>query len=228
MKEIKKLVKDLLVRVAQQACVLCQENSLKSFSCSDGRLYFACDSCDYIFLNPEQRLSLAAERERYLEHDNNVQDPEYLKYLRKTWDKAEFKGVFGSRALDYGCGPTKGLKAVLQSEMVAVSSFDPIFFPDFQVLEASAYDVIFCSEALEHAYDPRLVVEHWVKSLKPRGRVTLRTSFHQGMGSLEDWWYAKDPTHVGFFSEITFRTLSENWGFAIEHLHSPYVVLRLK
>lgn len=210
------------------SCLLCQHPHLKSLSCQDGRRYWECERCEYLFLDPSQRLALIAERERYLLHDNNLEDPSYFKYLRKTWDKLIVEpGWIPQMALDYGCGPTKGLEAVLLESAVQVWSYDPIFYPE-KNWPREGFDVIYCSEALEHAFSPADVFSEWIDRLKSDGQIVLRTQFHSGIEAVESWWYASDPTHVGFFNATTFDYVAQTWGLQVKHLHSPYVVLSRK
>ncbi|MEO0336492.1 MAG: methyltransferase domain-containing protein [Pseudomonadota bacterium] len=168
------------------------------------------------------------ERSRYEEHNNDIEDEKYLQYLRKTWEKVSSEMKGGELIVDYGCGPSKGLHAVLKGKDFQVVSYDPIFYPTSLDVLIGHVDVIYCSEAIEHMYDPRKEIEVWLRLLKSRGWITLRTAFHDGPNTFRDWWYKDDPTHIGFFNKITFETLALQFDLEIRHIHSPYVSFRKK
>ncbi len=202
------------------SCLICKSPSPQGVE-SHGRLFFHCGHCDYIFQSPETRLSFEQERRRYLEHNNDLRDLRYLKYLEKTWLQV---GPLpsGSVVLDYGCGPTKGLEKLLQPRY-RVLSYDPIFWPQDLQMEFGKVDVIFCSEVIEHAFFPTRVFDHWNQLLRPGGLITLRTCFHPEMDKMRDWWYASDETHIGFFSQCTFEFIAKKWGWQLNKVHNPYV-----
>lgn len=204
----------------KQSCPVCESGSLQGLE-SHGRPFYFCSKCEYVFQSPEARPSFEEEKSRYLEHNNDIEDPRYIKYLKKTWKQLEPPNQ-GRVVLDYGCGPTKGLEMLLGAKY-QVLSFDPIFWPQDLSLESGSVDVVFCSEAIEHVFSPSLVFDQWNQLLKPGGAIVLRTCFHPGPESMKDWWYASDETHIGFFNQSTFEWIAKNWGWRLDKVHSPYV-----
>lgn len=207
-------------------CPVCDQQNLSSLS-SHERPFHHCRDCDYIFQNPESRLQRPQEEARYLEHNNDLEDPRYLKYLEKTWSQVESPKP-GAFVLDYGCGPARGLEAVLRDSEFRVASYDPIFWPRDLEQEFGKVDVLFCSEVIEHIYEPAKIFSQWNQLLKPDGVITLRTGFHPGADNMSDWWYASDETHIGFFNETTFEFIAEKWGWTLIKVHGPYVVASKK
>lgn len=206
-------------------CLICGSQQLNSIHCSSGEVYHHCQDCDYIFLQPKFRLSSDAEKGRYLEHNNDISDPRYLQYLEKTWKKISAQ-VKSGLVMDFGCGPSRGLKQVLKDQDYEVVSYDPIFYPINFEERVNQVDAVFCSEAIEHSYEPLPTFRQMNRVLKNDGWITLRTAFHPGAEAFNDWWYKDDATHVGFFSEKTLEQVAETLGWKIQHIHSPYVVFQ--
>lgn len=67
-------------------CVLCGSTTgVRHFYQSPTqRLYWHCEECDLVFMDPSQRLDAKAERVRYLSHNNDPLDPRYQQYLAKV------------------------------------------------------------------------------------------------------------------------------------------------
>jgi hypothetical protein len=208
-----------------QICPVCEGNSTQPID-DQQPVYLLCTNCDYLFLEPSLRLELEQEQKRYQEHNNDLEDPKYVEYLKKTWDRVSDQLEPGSLVIDYGCGPTRGLQRLLQGQDLQVVSYDPIFYPTSVDVLKGNVDVIFCSEAIEHMYQPKSELERWQSLLKPEGLITLRTAFHKGSEGFREWWYKDDPTHIGFFSVKTFEWISKKYDLEILHMHSPYVSFR--
>lgn len=208
------------------SCPICESVQLTSADLSSKGCFFGCQVCEYIFKDPSQRLGLSEERNRYLAHNNDISDSRYINYLMKTFDKVRPNLKGHETVIDYGCGPTQGLKQALNKTNFKVLSFDPIFFPD-TFDESIRVDAIFCSEAIEHSFLPIQVFEYWNKILGPSGIITLRTAFHPGIKNLKDWWYLDDLTHVGFFNRETFHWIAEYFKWEILQVHSPYASFRV-
>jgi SAM-dependent methyltransferase len=208
------------------ACLLCKENTVKSLD--EQQAYWQCSDCGYLFLEPSLRKNLSEEKARYTEHNNDLGDKNYIQYLEKTWSKVNDLVSSGSLVLDYGCGPTKGLEKVLEGSSLRVISYDPIFWPEELDEHRKQIDVIYCSEVIEHMFDPNSELDKWEELLKPGGLITLRTSFHPGPEKFKSWWYKDDPTHIGFFNEKTFEWFAEKRRWEILHMHSPYVSFRVE
>ena len=96
------------------ACPLCHYKETKPLTC-----FVFCPECHLHFKRPEDRPSLKAEEKRYSEHNNSTKDLNYLNYLDKLFSYlAVESSALGERIksplLDFGCGPTKGLEALIK------------------------------------------------------------------------------------------------------------------
>jgi 2-polyprenyl-3-methyl-5-hydroxy-6-metoxy-1,4-benzoquinol methylase len=199
-------------------CLLCGELSLKKTN-----LLWECLTCGLLFKDPETFMALSEEKSRYLTHNNDVNDSGYLSYLERLFELvSDRKG----KVLDFGCGPTQGLKALVEKrnyQSFEVDSYDPIFFPELNLKKK--YDIVFASECVEHAYHPAKTFELLKKLIKKEGVLALSTAMSDGQ-NLETWWYKNDPSHVVFFSEKTIKHISTVYHFEIILFKSPHVLLK--
>ena len=86
------------------------------------------------------------------------------------------------------------------------------------------YDLVFCSEVIEHIVDTELLLNEMYRVLKPGGELVLSTP------NSAFWVYrilglfgktvsqVQHPGHVRFFSKKTLRDAVENSGFSIDRL----------
>ncbi|HSL93072.1 MAG TPA: class I SAM-dependent methyltransferase [Bacillota bacterium] len=173
------------------------------------KTYYWCPACDYIFLDPKQRLSPEEERARYEEHSNSIEEPGYVKFLKGFLDEAVKHYLRrGMRVLDYGCGPGPVLYELLRRDGYQVDTYDPFFSP---APPEGTYDLITCTEVVEHVHEPVAIWSSLVDRIAPGGMLCLMTRLHPGIGHFSTWWYHRDPTHVGFYNH---RTLN-----SVTHLH---------
>jgi ubiquinone/menaquinone biosynthesis C-methylase UbiE len=131
-------------------------------------------------------------------------------------------------ALDLGCGDgrlTVALSAAslvgadvsavalararkLGIETVELTSGAPLPFPD------GSFELVLCSETIEHVQDVQLFLSEIRRVLRPRGRLALTTPAH---GS---FMRSPDPLspHIRFFTRRSLRRLLEEMGFSLESL----------
>jgi len=145
----------------------------------------------------------------------------------------------GCRALDVGC--REGLQSEwLKTKGYEVTSIDiERVYPEALVVDANerlpfddaSYDLIWCSEVIEHLRDPEHFRNEAFRLLKPGGRLVLTTP------NSYFWFYylaklfgksakeLQNPTHLQFFSEGDLRNLfpdGQLYGFF------PYMIWRRK
>lgn len=187
--------------------------------------FWKCSNCDLIFKDLKDFPSFSNEKERYETHNNDDSDLNYLKYLNRLFTLTDLKG--GS-VLDYGCGPSKGLAALVANkglEGVFVESYDPIFLKDANLNKK--YDLAFASESFEHFFNPKLEIKKILNLLAPKGKLAVSTEFHDGK-KISEWWYARDPTHVVFYGTKTFEWMAKNFDLEILWIKNPHIIFRLQ
>ncbi len=207
-------------------CPLCQQEKNQLFYQNDFGTYANCENCELIFLTQENRLPVAEEKERYLTHENDINDARYRDYLEKTFQHIEARVLTSMKGLDFGCGPTLSMSEVLKPKGFEVDAYDPIFFPR-EFKEKGMYDFIIMSESLEHFYQPKKELNLVDQLLKEKGMLLIRTERHKGQEHFKNWYYQRDPTHVIFFNDETFRYVAQAWKWNLE-IKSANIVLLSK
>ena len=56
-------------------CNICGSDAVESFQTSDQKIYWNCSHCGGKFLDKDFLLKSNDEKERYLEHNNEIDDP---------------------------------------------------------------------------------------------------------------------------------------------------------
>ena len=196
-------------------CPICSGTNVFSFQLIGSIEYFRCKTCQGLFTDPKSRLSPEKEKERYSLHNNDVDDPEYRKFLSKLYDPLIKKLKKESRGLDYGCGPGPALASMLREEGFSVDIYDPYFFPD-ESYRDKVYDFITCTEAAEHFYEPQKEFNKLDQVLADKGILGVMTNFYEDTINFEDWYYRKDPTHVVFYAVKTLQCIAEERSWEVD------------
>ena len=175
--------------------------------------YFLCSICEYKFLNPAMRLDENSEKNRYLLHQNDVDNKDYQNFVQPLFEQICAQVHPPAHGLDFGAGTGPVLAKMLQKQGYQVSLYDPFFWPDRSVLSGK-YDFIFACEVVEHLYEPAHEFAQLRGMLEKNGLLALMTHLYNPAVSFEKWYYRLDPTHVGFFNAQTFQWIKEHYGFS--------------
>lgn len=195
------------------ACPVCQQAETETFATIGRRPYWRCGICEARFLDPAARLDAQSEYTHYLNHENDVNDPGYRRFLAKLADPMLALLPAASEGLDYGCGPGPALGAMMTEAGHEISHYDPFFAPDTEVL-IRTYDFVLCSEVIEHFHDPATEFRRLFALVRPGGWLGLMTCFQTDDARFSAWHYPKDPTHVVFYREATLRWLADAAGWS--------------
>jgi hypothetical protein len=209
-------------------CLLCQSSNIGAFQVhkKPEKAYYHCDACDFIFMNPSDRLSAMEEKARYDLHTEAGSDG-HRAFLQPLVDvvtkhlenlKIEKSQL---KVLDYGCGPQAFLSGLFNIKEIPVLNYDLFYFPDQDAFRKN-YHAITATEVWEHLYNPREEIVRLASILKPGGILAVMTSGHKGEGAFHDWHYRRDLTHVSFFSEKTMRTIAAETGLTLIKAQSPF------
>ncbi len=200
---------------ADLPCPVCRAADAALLLEVDGKDYHRCDTCEARFMNPRCFLTPEHEHAHYLTHENDAADPRYRSFLSKLAEPLLERLAPNSNGLDYGCGPGPALAAMLEEQGRAIALYDPFFAPDESVLNLT-YDFITCTETAEHFHRPAEEFDRFSQLLSPGGWLAVMTSFQTDDALFANWHYRKDPTHVVFYREATFKVIAAQRGWSCE------------
>ena len=207
------------------ACPVCGAVDVRPFMEVDGRAYLRCLACEATFVPPAQRPAAAVERAEYELHRNDPSDPGYRRFLDRLARPLLARLAPASAGLDYGCGPGPALADMLCAAGHRMTLYDPFFAPDPDAL-ARTYDFVTCTEVAEHFHDPAGEFARLDGLLRPGGWLAVMTCFQTDDARFAGWHYRRDPTHVVFYREATFRVLADRFGWQCEVPCKDVVLMR--
>ncbi|GAA0700806.1 class I SAM-dependent methyltransferase [Marinobacterium maritimum] len=207
--------------MSQNHCPLCSAKSLYPIQCKQ-RLYHRCEHCGLVHLEPVQRLSEAGEKAIYDDHQNEVDDPGYRRFLSRAFDEVLKHKPVPAKGLDFGCGPGPALVAMAREAGYEMAQYDKYFHPDEAVLDRQ-YDFITSTEVVEHLAEPLPILDQLWSMLAPGGLLVLQTKRVLDDERFRSWHYRNDPTHITFFAETSFNWLGQRWGSIPEYPHGDVV-----
>jgi len=206
----------------KKICKICSHEVRTVFDRQFKVDYYFCPHCEFLFMDETAMVSPEREKAEYSTHQNTLDNEGYVNRFREFLKKAVIPfqtnpGPGGKRtALDFGSGPGDCVMAhVLREERgYDVDIYDVYFAPE-KVYTDNTYDLITCTEVLEHLKDPMETLRLLKRHLKPNGILALMTLFHpitennpEGEEMFQQWWYRRDITHIGFFRPKTFRFIA--------------------
>ncbi len=200
-------------------CILCQQYIPAEYQLLEQ--YWHCPICDLRFLDPKFRLSSDEEKSRYALHNNDIEDVGYQKFIQPLIlalnDKIKIRIQLNQTpllGLDFGCGtgPIFASEIQKQNLPIHINLYDPYFHADESALNTT-YDFIGATEVVEHFYQPHLEFQQLHDLLKPGGFIGIMTLLIDETIDFKNWFYRKDPTHVVFYSKMTFAWIQNHYGF---------------
>lgn len=198
-------------------CPLCKDADTVYFFREDQGLYHRCQTCYYLFLDKKHYLSAEEEKSIYDLHENNPEDKSYRKFLGRLLGPLGGFLKQQSKGLDYGCGPGPAISAIMDEKDHQVVNYDHFYFNDRHLLD-DKYDFITMTEVIEHLQDPLNVLELLKSLLVKDGVLGIMTKIYTEEMDFKNWYYRKDPTHIGFYSTRTLNWLEDY--FQLEKIYS--------
>lgn len=210
----------------QLTCPLCgNQTPGEPIAGKRSRRFFRCRLCHLIFVHPNDFISQAAEKKRYLKHRNSINSPGYVAFLNQAVEPALKFLTPNMSGLDYGCGPNPTLSILMKRQGFSCDNYDPFFFPN---LPQTTYDFIFATECFEHFHYPKTEIERMLALLKPGGFLIVMTEAWTSVKDFKNWYYINDVTHVGFYHSATFEFICREYGFIMYDTDSRRVFILKK
>jgi len=223
-------------------CAFCGSISCRAGVAGD-RQYYACASCGGIFLDRSLLLNPEDERQRYLLHENTLENSSYREYLGHFIDAImDFPDVSeitskNWKIFDYGSGPEPSLVKLLREQGFDARGRDPYFLPDTEAFPEGA-DLVTCLEVVEHFANPLQDFVLAAECLRVGGFFAIgthllddgiQTDVPESGPVLSDrfisWWYRQDPTHISFYSRKALCLVAKEAGLSWMGTAAPHVYL---
>jgi hypothetical protein len=201
-------------------CKLCLADDCVPAGRSQQRDLYHCRACGLVFVPPTQWVSVADERARYGHHDNTAENAGYLRFLGEVADVVAAVASPPGRVLDFGSGKHAILTELLRQRGYHCTAYDPVYGLGMDAL-GGRYDVVILCEVIEHLRDLRDELERISGTLTEGGRVVVRTRCYPSLAALPTWWYARDPTHINFFSPAALDVAASWCGLVSRATDAP-------
>ena len=168
-------------------------------------------------------LSAKEEKERYLTHNNDVNDKNYQAFTSLITNEILTQFTPNHLGLDYGCGTGPVISSQLRKQDYNVNLYDPFFYPN-KAYKNYTYDYIFSCEVFEHFYQPKKEISHLLSLLKPKGKLLIMTHLYHEQIDFSNWYYRNDPTHVFIYTKETMQFIAKEFQLKIEQVSERLTV----
>jgi len=195
-----------------QACPLCSHPSAFFYEDTRGK-YFRCKECCGVFLDRAFLLSRNEEQARYEEHNNDIDDVGYQKFVSPITNSIMRDFTPDHDGLDFGAGTGPVITKVLTDHQYCIKLYDP-FFHNEPALLGKQYDYIACCEVIEHFHYPSKEFALLRGCLRPGGKLYCMTDLFHDALDFKNWYYRNDPTHVFIYCERTCEWIKETFNFS--------------
>lgn len=186
------------------------------------RLYFQCNNCFGIFIDPKHILSNKAEMHRYKQHNNDVENEKYQQFVLPITSSILKDYKAKHTGLDFGAGTGPVISKILDDNNYQIVQYDPYFHNYPKLLEAK-YDYVVCCEVMEHFSNPQKEFLTLVNLLKPLGRLYCMTNLYDENTNWDNWHYMDDPTHIFIYHKETIQWIKEEFGFSDVKIESRLI-----
>lgn len=216
-------------------CLICNDKSKSEVGQKNSYSIFRCDSCGFVFVDPMPGAEIL--RDHYEQYGGNQ---EYLDKAKKKVARARrrlrrIKPSIPANAktfLDIGCNVgcaveaarMEGYKATgidLDSESVGIAkkTFPQNSFKATTVQQLAKgnkkFDIIYCSEVIEHVPDAKGFAKAMCSLLSPNGIIYLTTpdaGHFRTPKNFTEWGEVAPPDHVCYFNKKNLEILLKKYG----------------
>lgn len=196
----------------QARCTLCASPTNLFYKTNKSQ-YHRCNNCSAVILDSKYFLSKQAEKIRYEEHNNDVEDAGYQKFVEPIVNEIVKKFNIQHLGLDFGAGTGPVITKLLSDKGFRMRLYDPFFFNDTQSLK-SKYDFIVCCEVIEHFHNPSKEFGLLKSLLNQGGILYCMTDIYSDTTNFKDWYYKNDPAHVFFYHKTTIEWIQKHFNFS--------------
>jgi len=195
------------------SCPLCLTTNNHIFYNDENFEVFQCNYCSLLYKTPNQFLTEKEEKNRYLNHNNDVDDTGYQSFVSPIVDAVDQDFPVTAEGLDFGAGTGPVITEMLSEKGYSLTLYDTFFHSNKKALQQS-YDFIVCCEVMEHFHHPDEEFILLKKLLKPEGKLYCMTELFSSEINFKEWYYKNDKTHVVFYSEKTIKWIQQTFNFS--------------
>ncbi|MGO1470917.1 MAG: class I SAM-dependent methyltransferase [Tissierella sp.] len=193
-------------------CILCGNNT-GLFQLFRENKYYKCSGCNSLMLDPKNYINVNQEKSRYEEHNNDVEDKGYQKFVSPIVNSILEDYKAEDTGLDFGSGTGPVISKLLKDKGYNIKEYDP-FFANYPSRLEKRYDYIVCCEVVEHFHRPLDEFKLMKSLLKPGGTLYIMTSIYSEDIDFASWHYKNDITHVFFYHRDALEWIKNNLGFS--------------
>ena len=206
-------------------CILCGSRT-EFFKMWRENEYRQCSGCSSILLNTKDYVNAEQEKERYQEHNNDVEDKRYQKFVSPIVD-----GILNDYGkyhvgLDFGSGTGPVISKLLKDKGYNIKLYDP-FFANYPCRLKEKYDYIACCEVIEHFHHPLREFKMLKELLKPGGSIYIMTSLYSHKVDFISWNYKDDITHVFIYHRDAIEWIKNTLGFSKMEVDKNFIKLSI-
>lgn len=205
-------------------CSLCYSEAAL-FSKVNQKQYYKCSGCSSVLLNSAHYLPREEEKKRYEEHNNDVDDTRYQKFVSPIVNSIMELFTTDHIGLDFGAGTGPVITKLLKDKEYNIDLYDPYFHNHPEKLSVQ-YDYIACCEVMEHFHHPEKEFKLLRSLLKPGGALFCMTELYSENLEFAKWYYRNDPTHVFFYHEEAFNWIKTNLNYSESIIDGRLIILR--
>ncbi len=122
----------------------------------------------------------------------------------------------GKKALDFGSGPEPVLATFLETSYNYDVDIYDLFFSPKKVYEGKKYDLITCTEVVEHLNNPLPFFKLFSSLLSPGGVLSIMTLLHpRDKEEFLSWYYIREDSHITFYSLKTLQYIASQTGLTL-------------
>ncbi|MEA3424417.1 MAG: class I SAM-dependent methyltransferase [Bacillota bacterium] len=198
-------------------CKICGSETREFYDEIFDTKFYHCSNCEFISKDENSIISEKDELKIYKYHNNSIEDQHFVDYFKRFLDSAVMKNVSsGKKGLDFGSGPSSVLSMILERDYgYEMDIYDMFFSPEKTYIDKK-YDLITCTEVIEHLKNPMEYFLLFKELLKDDGTLGIMTLFHANSDEkFCDWHYRRDRSHISFFTAKTMKVISEKIGLEL-------------
>ncbi len=206
-------------------CPLCNSSS-KYYITFRNKDYYMCEGCKSIFMDSKFYLDPEKEKDRYLLHNNDVDDLGYQKFVKPIIDYTIDNFTGSNPGLDFGAGHGPVISTLLKRMSYDIEMYDPFFHNQKELLKKK-YDYIISCEVIEHFHNPAKEFLALKQMLNSGGKLILKTDILKPETDFSKWYYKNDSTHVFFYSIDSFDFIVKHFGFSKVFIDDRLIIIEV-